>query len=84
MTDSDGLLFDPLIGVLLHHWHMSQGDPVYEVGSLIHAGVPVSREHVQACVGNLELCYSEAKDASDRVELNDLIETLTEEQTIEC
>lgn len=43
----------PRLGVLLHHWHGGQGDPIYGVGSMWYAGQGAHYSQVEGALRNL-------------------------------
>jgi len=46
-------VFHRSLALKLHQWHDSQSDPVYQVGSLIKSGKPISEENGIECVKSL-------------------------------
>lgn len=68
------------LGVRLHQWHTSQSDPIYEVGSLLFAGLPIAECHFLECISRLrdlvDLLDRDRDDAVHQVE--DLLEDCIE------
>lgn len=62
------------LGASLHHWHASQGDPIYGVGSNFYAGKPALRSDVEAAMANLRKIMKgkkpdpEAQRTADRLQ----------------
>lgn len=46
--------YDRSLGAKLHQWHDGMSDPIYQVGSLIHAGKPVPMTLAQGAHDELE------------------------------
>lgn len=61
----------------LHMYHYGMGDPIYQVGSLAHAGKPVPVESLDDAIGNLE-SFIDKVDEEDREDLENLIMQLQE------
>jgi hypothetical protein len=64
----------------MQQWHSSQNDPIYKVGSLLYAGLPIERDAFLACIGRLrDLCDLLDRDRDDAVhQVEDLLEDTIE------
>lgn len=45
------------LGAAMHHWHSSQGDPIYGVGSMFYAGKGADEEQVERAITEFERLY---------------------------
>jgi hypothetical protein len=63
---------DRSLGVRLHQWHSSMGDPIYATGSLIFAGQPVPLDLLAETIDSLQSLRRRTKSRRDKAELKDL------------
>lgn len=52
------------LGAAMHHWHSSQSDPVYAVGSQLYAGQPVDEEKVKGAREKIRSLLRSAKNGA--------------------
>lgn len=67
---------DPALGPRLHEWHSGMMDPIYRVGSVAHAGRPVTIEEAVEAWEALDTLYDRADDPDLRDDLAGLMDEL--------
>jgi hypothetical protein len=68
------------LGIRMQQWNSSKVDPIYKVGSLLYAGLPIEKDEILACIGRLrDLVDMLDRDRDDAVhKVEDLLEDTIE------